>query len=224
MKKTCCLITVLTLLFILTACGNNNTPTTPPTIAESICESAPEQTVTQPTEAGTVPATEPATDPQPVLSSVEVWREGQATEVPVQIVTGTVGTYTIAMDPEYFSFIPQQTADLFSYAGWTGDQAVYYAVSAYRGGYDPGKFESDVLAQFESRYENWYSEETTLGQYPATLVCMQNQLDEPAYFRYLYLVDCGSNCYLIEAEVYAEMFDGLYPIMRACFDTFTVIS
>lgn len=220
MKKFCCLIAALALL--LAACGSNDLPTAPPTAGETVEESTPAQTVTQPTEEETVPATE--TEPQIVMSSVEVWREGQASQIPVQIIPGTVGSYSIAMDPEYFTFTPQEAADLFAYEAWDGAQAVYYTVSLYEGSYDPARFEADILAQHERSYENWYSEETTLGQYPATLVCLQNQLDAPGYFRYVYLVDCGGSCYVIETEVYAEMFDGLYPIMRACFDTFTVIS
>lgn len=208
MKKVLCLFAALTILLL------------------SGCQAAKLPTAAQPTEVTgtqpTIPAAQAET--QPPVTHVEVWREGEVSEIPVEIVTGTVGRYTIAMDPEYFNFLPQQTADLFSYSDWTGDQAVYYAVSVYRGGYDPGQFESDVLVQYESRYENWYCEETTIGRYPATLLCLQNQLDAPAYSYYLYLVDCGGACYLIETEVYAEMLEGLYRIMRACFDTFTVIS
>lgn len=207
MKKLCILMAAL---LLLTACQSADLPATQP----------PE---TQPTVQETVPATQAPTDAptQPAPSFVEVWREGEASQIPVEIVSGTVGDYTIAMDPEYFTFSAHETVDMFAYESWPGEQAVYYAVSRYENGYDPAQFVSDILYQFEASYESWYSEELTIGQYDATLVCLERRKDAPDYYRHVFLIDGGDTCYIIETEFYVEMYEGLYAIMRALFDTFT---
>ena len=92
---------------------------------------------------------------------VEVMREGETQQIPVVFVDGKVGSYTIAMDPEYFTFLPRETVDLFSYEEWPGDGAIYYAISAYQGEYDADAFIAECRAQFESQYESCTTESTT---------------------------------------------------------------
>ena len=84
-----------------------------------IADTAPPQTTVPTTQAVETtaattlpPETIQATEPQQYY--VEVFREGEADQIPVEMVRGTVGNYTIAMDPEYFVFHPQQTLDLFN--------------------------------------------------------------------------------------------------------------
>lgn len=211
MKKLLSLIAVLMILFALSGCQSSEPLETVPST----------ETQTIPATEPTVPPTEAETVPAPAF--VEVWREGEVSQIPVEMVRGTVGPYTMAMDPAYFTHIPQETVDLFAYEAWPGEQAVYYAVSAYEDGYDPEQFIADIRAQFESSYESWYAEETAIGQYPATLVCLERQLDAPAYYRQIFLVDCGDTRYVIETQFYVEMFEGLCAIMRALFDTFTPV-
>jgi hypothetical protein len=153
---------------------------------------------------------------------VEVMREGETQQIPVVFVDGKVGSYTIAMDPEYFTFLPRETVDLFSYEEWPGDGAIYYAISAYQGEYDADAFIAECRAQFESQYESCTTESTTVGGYEATLVTFGGYRDAPMFCRHIYLVNCGSVAYVIKAEFTIEMYEGLYAVMRALFDTFTV--
>ena len=38
-----------------------------------------------------------------------------------------------------------------------------------------------------------------------------------------YLIDCGDTCYTIEARFTFEMYEGLFSIMYACFETFRLV-
>lgn len=176
----------------------------------------------------TVPATEvpttaaPETEPPTTAATVpyiEVFREGEGTQIPVEIVRGTVGSYTIAMDPEYFTFKPQETVDLFSYDAWEDSPGVFYAISDYRDDADLQKFLSDTVQQFSPLFGSCSTEETTVGGYPATAVYLSEFTMDTAYQYHIFLVNCDGNYYLIEASFVMEMHEGLYAIMRSCFDT-----
>lgn len=169
------------------------------------------------------PTSEPtetsATPPTATLAAqIEVWREGERSLIPVQIVSGQCGSYTIAMDPAYFSFLPQKDGDLFSYEAWGSAQPVYYRVSPYRGPYDPDAF---IRQCKQPQFRQTGTEALTLGGYPATLVTMEGTEENTGYCLHRYLVNCGEARYCIEARFSMEMYEGLYAIMRACFDTFT---
>ena len=213
------LLALLAVLILLTGCTASVQPAaqTQPTLP------AADPTTEVTTEAATEPA-ETAMDTittQPPQEYVEVFREGESSLIPVQIVQGTVGSYTMAMDPEYFTFQPQEAVDLFAYAEWEG---VYYAVSAYQADAAAQEFIDSAMGQFSRDYADSYTESITIGGYPATAVYFSNCKDAPAYQKHLFLVDCDGTCYLIEASFVFEMSEGLYRIMRACFDTLTPVS
>lgn len=158
----------------------------------------------------------------PETGFVEVTREGETRQIPVVFVDGTVGSYTIATDPEYFTFTSHETVDMFAYESWQGEQPVYYAISAYSNAYDAEQFVADCLTQFEALYTSCSTETLTVGGYDATLIRFTGYREAAEYCRHIYLLDCGDSRYLIEAEFTMEMYEGLYAIMRALFDTFTV--
>ena len=164
-------------------------------------------------------ATAAATTEAPKTGFVEVMREGESQQISVVFVDGGVGSYTIAMDPEYFTHSHQETADIFAYEAWPGTHPVYYAISAYTGAYDAETFLADSVAQFESLYTAYTTSDTTLAGYPATVICFDGLREAPEYCRHIYLVDCGDARFLIEAEFTLEMYEGLYAIMRALFNT-----
>lgn len=174
--------------------------------------------------AASVPDTTPGTTeataaPTAASEFVEVWREGERSLIPVQTVSGQAGSYTVATDPEYFVFIPQEGSDLFSYETWVGAQPVYYRITPYIRPYDPQAFATQPAP---ASYAQTGSQSLTVGGYPATLVTMSGFGDAAGYCIHRYLVDCGNVRYCIEAQFTQEMYEGLYAIMCACFDTFRV--
>lgn len=197
------LLTVMALLFCLAGC-----------------------TSTAGTPAGTVPSTTavpettlpPTTAAPPEMPEyVEVFREGEVSRIPVVTVDGTVGNYRIAMDPEYFTFLPGETADLFSCEVWDGE--VFFAISAYNSA-DAQKFVTDTVTHLGHMYQAVNIGDTTIGTYPATGVYLERSRENPEFNRHVFLIDCGDARYILEAQFTTEMYEGLYAIMRALFDTF----
>jgi len=177
------------------------------------------------TTATTVPETTapPTTLPAVTLPDhVEVFREGESSQIPVETVQGTVGDYLIAIDPEYFTFSSHETVDMFSYDGWDYDMPVYFCVSAYEKE-DPQEFIDDVIGQFGSQYQAIDLEDTTIGSYRATAVYLRRCTENTDYHKHVFLIDCGAQKYILEAQFVTEMYEGLYAIMRALFDTFTAL-
>ena len=184
-------------------------PTTQPAETALPTETTPE--TTQPMET--------TTETEPVLRYVEVFREGEASQIPVEMVHGTVGSYAVAMDPEYFTFYPQETVDMFSYDAWEDGPGVFYAISDYQLQPDPQQFVTDTQDQFAPLFDSCSTEETTIAGYPATAVYLSDFIMDPAYQYHVFLVDCQGDYYLIEVSFVFEMYEGLYPIIRACLDT-----
>lgn len=153
---------------------------------------------------------------------VEVFREGEVSQIPVETVMGTVGDYLIANDPEYFVFTAHETVDMFSHENWSGDMAVYFCISDYAKN-DTDEFISDIIRQYGSLYRAIDLEDTTIGGYPATAVYLRDYRENPAYQNHVFLIQCGDENYVLEAQFTAEMYEGLYAIMWALFDTFTSI-
>lgn len=173
------------------------------------CQAASAPDTAAATEAATVPAAQ----------YVEVWREGEMSRIPVQIVSGQTGSYSIATDPEYFTFRPEDGSDLFLYEGWDTGLPVYYRISPYPAPYDPDIFIGQCTRESFSQSG---VQTLTLGGYPATLVTLTGSGDAAGYCLHRYLVDCGEIRYCIEAQFTQEMYEGLYAIMLALFETFAV--
>ena len=163
----------------------------------------------------TVPATTEA-DP----AYIEVWREGEASQIPVQWVTGQAGSYRMAMDPSYFTFRPQEGADLFSYDAWEPAQAVYYRIQPWQSAYDVGDF---VTGGVPAGYSLSQADSITLASFPACEMVLTGTDGHSNYVIHKYLIDCGDTCYTIEARFTFEMYEGLFSIMYACFETFRLV-
>lgn len=167
----------------------------------------------------TIATTQPTISPTvPVPQYIEVWREGEVSRIPVQTVTGKAGPYTIAMDPEFFTFLPQEGSDLFSYEAWGSDQPVYYRITPYSGAYDPAAF---ITQGVPAGYQLTGAQAITLAGFPATAVSMTGLGENSSYVLHKYLIDCGDVRYCMEARFCFEMYEGLFPIIYACFETFT---
>ena len=149
---------------------------------------------------------------------VEVWREGEVSQIPVQTVTGKAGSYTMAMDPEFFTFYPLAETDLYSYDGWDPAQPVYYQIRPHAETYDVGKF---VTESVPSGYQLSHVQSITLAGFPACEVVLSGTGENQAYVIHKYLINCEDACYEIEARFSLEMYEGLFAIMYACFETFS---
>lgn len=197
------LLAVTVLLLCLTGCPSTvHTPgdTTPPSTAALETTLAP-TTVAVPT----------------MPDYVEVFREGEVSRIPVVSVDGTVGNYRIAIDPEYFTFLPQETVDLYACEIW--DAEVYFAISAYDTA-DTQQFITRIVDQFGHLYQAVDIADTTIGGYTATGVYLQRSRENPDFNKHVFLIDCGEVQYILETQFTTEMYEGLYAIMRALFDTF----
>lgn len=207
--------TIATVFALLMLCLSGCLPTT----GSQHSETVPVQE--NPTMESTIP---PETTEPPVTlpDYVTVFREGEASEIPVETVRGTVGDYLIAIDPEYFVFTSHETVDMFSYENWDDDMAVFFCISNYAKE-DPEEFISDVIQQHDQMYQGIDLGDTTIGGYPATAVYLRDYRENPAYQKHVFLIQCGSENYVLEAQFTHEMYEGLYAIMQALFDTFTAI-
>lgn len=195
--------------------------TAPPLTAATPTTQAAETTQPAETAAETAQPMETTLETEPLLGYVEVSREGEISQIPVEIVCGTVGDYTVAMDPEYFTFYPQETVDMFSYDAWEDGPGVFYAISDYQAQPDPQQFVTDTQNQFAPMFDSCSTEETTIGGYPATAVYFSDFIMDPAYQYHVFLVNCQGDHYIIEVSFTFEMYEGLYAIIRACLDTMT---
>ena len=137
-------------------------------------------------------------------------------------INGTVGDYIIAMDPEYFTFSAHETVDMFAYNGWAGEIGVFFCISSYDKD-RASQFGADVTEQFGHQYQSIAFENTTLGRYDAKAAYLTGFYDDPIYNKHIFLIDSGEQMYLLEAQFVTEMYEGLYAIMRALFDSFTAI-
>ncbi len=149
----------------------------------------------------------------PPQAYIEVMREGEISIIPVEIASGTVGNYTIAYDPEYFVFSSENGVDRFIYEDWDIGPSVYYNVSICDT--DIEAFISDINATNGKPYDSF---ETVIGNYKTTAIFF---LTDDSYLHY-YVIDCESKVYVIEAQFVPEMYEGLYAIIQALFDTFTI--
>lgn len=195
---------VLAAVFLLGGCRAAYPDTTPASSTAPI----PSTTSVPPTTAAST---------SPVPQYVEVWREGEVSRIPVVTVTGQAGNYTIAMDPTYFTFLPQEGSDLFLYEDWGSEQPVYYRITPWNSPYDPDVF----FARFETvGYTSPEVSTLTMAGRPATVFTMYGTGENSGFCLHYYLIDCGSSCYSIEARFSLEMYEGIFAIMRACFETF----
>ena len=151
---------------------------------------------------------------------LEVMREGELSQIPAVMVDTGIGSYTIAMDESYFVHKGAEGLDEFLYEGWEDSQPVGYSIGIYV----PGA--SSFEAQMQENYGKLYAscstgKETTIAGYPATELVFQGLLEDPSYYRHCFLVHCDTVAYEIQVTFTQEMYEGLYPIIRASLDTLT---
>ncbi len=204
MKKW--LILVLILSLALTACAQQGTHsqggTTPE--ASTAPELPPEPTTTVP---------ETTAEPDQVYISFS--REGTVSTIPVTMVDGSTG-YRIATNPEIFRRETASGLDVFWYTNWESQPNIYYSVS----------YNADMTLEFMKegllhQNDGATSEPVKIGQYDAVAVYVSKE-DPLRTQQHFYLVAHNGGCYMIETQFVLEMYEGLFPQMRALFDTFVI--
>ncbi len=155
-------------------------------------------------------------------SYIEISREeGVFEKIPVDIVRVVNFDTTIAMDPEYFNHIVNDGIDLFLYEKWTGDAGVYYSV--YADEEHTAQQLADILQQnYSSIYSGVMTENTQVGSYDAIAVYFRGSTIHPGYDMHYFIIPNGDSCVVIESQFSAEMYEGLYLIMNALFNTLKI--
>ena len=156
------------------------------------------------------------------LSYIEVSREGVVDQIPVEIVSGDAFAYTIAMDPEYFGFTSGEGLDTFSYIDCPFDRPIYYCVYPIYG-MSPQEVSDALVHQNGDNYAFCSTDNVTVGEYDALAVYLQNENSDPSYQMHFFVIECDGGSVVIETQFISEMYEGLYAIMRECFNTFTML-
>ena len=193
---------LLSLCLLLCGCSAADPGTTVPATTASLQTTAPTE----------------ATLPREVF--LEVLREGEISQIPAVMVNTSIGGYTVAMDESYFVHKGEEGLDEFLYETWEGSQPVGYSIGIY---VDAARsFEEQMLETYGNLYLAYSpAAETVVAGYPATELAFQNLLEDPSYYRHCFLVRCGAVAYEIQVTFTQEMYEGLYPIIRASLDTLT---
>ena len=71
-------------------------------------------------------------------------------------------------------------------------------------------------------------QDTVKGQWSecvhdALAVYLQNENSDPSYQMHFFVIECDGGSVIIETQFISEMYEGLYAIMRECFNTFTML-
>lgn len=152
---------------------------------------------------------------------IEVSREGVVDKIPVETVRVVNFDTTIATAPEYFTYSVCDGVDTFSCDAWENGTSVYYSVYI-NNAFTPEKL-ADILQQhYTDSYRTVMTENTRVGSYDAIAVyCDGNNLI-PDYNMHYFIIPTDDYCVVIEAQFTIEMYEGLYKVMLALFDTINI--
>lgn len=148
---------------------------------------------------------------------ITFYREGEGTTIPVTMVDGITGNYRIATNPEIFRKYSSENSDVFHYTLWENQPDVYYSVT-----YDSHTTAKAQANSLLEKHNGATSENVKIGGYDAIAVYAS---DSDAFMtqQHFYLIDHNGGCFLIETRFVMEMYEGLFPQMRALFDTFEIV-
>jgi len=152
---------------------------------------------------------------------VEVSREGVVEKIPVDIYRVINSSAAIATAPEYFTYSVYEGVHTFSYDAWEDGTSVYYDV--YADVIHTPEQLADLLQQnYADSYSSVMTENTRVGSYDAVAVYCDGNNIVPDYNTHYFLIPTDYGCIVIEAHFTFEMYEGLYQIMRALFDTLEI--
>ncbi len=157
-------------------------------------------------------------DTAPEQIFIEVSREGNVEKIPVEIICLIDSGSVIATAPEYFTHSVQNGADIFSNDVWQGEHEVYYSVRTILGS-NPNQICEELMEKHGKSYTSSNVFAVKVGRYDGTAVLFEN---EAACQRHFFIIPAHNSCTLIEAQFDVEMYEGLYQIMLALFDTLEI--
>ena len=152
---------------------------------------------------------------------IEVSREGVVEKIPVETVRVVDFDTTIAMDPEYFTHSVYEGVDTFAYDAWEDGTSVYYYVYPDNA-HTPEQLAELLQQYYTDSYRSVLTENTRVGSYDAVAVYCDGSNIAPDYNMHYFIIPTDSGCIVIEAQFTSEMYEGLYKIMRALFDTLKI--
>ncbi len=152
---------------------------------------------------------------------IEVSREGMVNQIPVEIICLIDSGSIIATVPDYFTHSVRDGTDTFTYDAWQGERAVYYSVRTIVNS-NPNQICEELMEKHSQSYTSGNVFAVKVGSYDATAVQFESETACPAYQRHFFIIPAVHGCLLIEAQFDVEMYEGLYQIMLALFDTLEI--
>lgn len=152
---------------------------------------------------------------------IEVSREGVRERIPVETICILDSGATIAMDPRYFTHTIREGVDTFIYDAWTGENEVYYSVRPVANS-SPNQLCESLIAAHNKDFTGSQVLAVKVGSRDATAVQFDGKTDNPACQLHFFIIPAAYGCFVIEAQFDFEMYEGLYPIMLALFDTLEI--
>lgn len=157
----------------------------------------------------------------PEQSFIEVSREGHVEKIPAEIICLIDSGSTITTVPGYFTHSVQNGVDTFSYDTWQGEREVYYSVRTILGS-NPNQICEDLMEKHGKSYASGNVFAVKVGHYDATVVQFENEAACPSCQCHFFIIPANYGCIVIEAQFDVEMYEGLYQIMLALFNTLEI--
>ncbi len=154
-------------------------------------------------------------------SYIEVSREGVVEKIPVETLRVVNFDTTIATAPEYFSYSVFENIDTFTYDAWEDGTSVYYDIYADNT-HTPEQLADLLQRDYTDSYKSVMTENTRVGSYDAVAVYCDGNNIAPDYNTHYFIIPTNSGCIVIEAHFTNEMYEGLYQIMLALFNTIKI--
>jgi len=152
---------------------------------------------------------------------IEVSREGVVEKIPVDFYRVLNSNATIAMAPESFTYSVCEGVDTFSCDAWEDGASVYYSIYA-NNAHTAEEFAGLLQQYYTDSYRFVLVENTRIGSYDAVAVYFDGNNIVPDYNMHYFLIPTNYGCVVIETQFTFEMYEGLYKIMRALFDTIKI--
>ena len=96
-----------------------------------------------------------------------------------------------------------------------------YSVRFLLGG-NPNQICEELMEQYGENYAGSHVFAVKVSDYDGTSVQFESEAACPSYQRHFFIIPAAYGCILIEAQFDFEMYEGLYPIMQALFDTLKI--